>query len=729
MILIDRKKTRTLDSLLQRIVLVRLLLPLMTLSTIAICGAGYLGKRTLENQLHTRVLYTARIIDRYLDQACRTLDVVAQAAAISNRNDLSVIMQSTWKAYGYFDTLYLLNSKSRITLLVPFNLHYNGLDMSNLPSFRQTGDKNKIMISRPFISLRTGNPTVYLIRELSRKGKVVGELSLESLQNEIRSGMNSTDHDIIFIMDQTGLLLAHPSFELVKQQTNQSSLEIFRRGLEKPVTLLYEYEDTMVLGSAERVERAGWIVVNQIPVSVSFYPYVLVLALTLLTFMVIWLALTWSLRRQLQRHVAIPLKQLSRGTGALANGDFEKGKSLVSLPDAFNELTSLIKDFQHMSDALETRQIALQESEERYRSLFHRVPVPLWRSTPEGHFLDINQACIHMLGGPDQETLLKVNTRDLYVNPEDRQQWQNIAKREKIVRDFEVQLRRYDGKIIWGRLTCLAVLDSAGNQISYEGSIEDITRHKLAEEEILQLNKELELRVAQRTAQLKAANKELKAFAYTVSHDLRAPLRHIEGFIKLLNKESRSRLNRQSLEYISVISDSTRKMGELINDLLSFSRVGRLEMKLDEVDLKALARDIIGELSIDINGRDIQWQIEGLSAVKGDASLLKIVMMNLFSNAVKFTRFKDRAIIEAGCKEGEEEITVFIRDNGVGFDQAYADKIFGVFQRLHRAEEFEGTGVGMAIVQRIIHRHGGRIWVEGEKDRGATFYFSLPKIQ
>jgi PAS domain S-box-containing protein len=528
-------------------------------------------------------------------------------------------------------------------------------------------------------------------------------------------------------MDQSGMLLAHPVSDLVKQQTNQSYLEIFRRGLSEDVTLLYEYAGTMVLGSAVRVKKAGWVIVDQVPLSASLTPYAWALGVTLLSSLVIWMGLTWNLRRQLQRHVVIPLVQLSRGIGALANGDFSQGKALASIPAAFTELTSLVTDFQQMSDALEARQAALQESEERYSTLFNRVPVPLWRMTPTGQYLDINPAGVNILGGPDHETLLKVNDTEFYVNPEDRQRWHSIAERDGIVHDFEVQLRRRDEKIIWGRLTSRAIQNSKGKILYYEGSLEDITERKKSKEKIHQLNMELEQRVFERTAQLEAANKELEAFAYSVSHDLRAPLRHIDGFIKLLIKKTGNRLDQQSQRYLSLIENSAIKMGNLINDLLSFSRLGRQELKFNKVDLGVIVHDVIEDLEPDTAVRNIKWLIEGLPVINGDSSMFQIVMMNLISNALKFTMPREEAVIEVGSESREGETIVFIRDNGVGFDPEYADNLFGVFQRLHRIDEFEGTGVGLAIVQRIIHRHGGRVWAEGEIGKGAVFYFSLLK--
>ena len=247
---------------------------------------------------------------------------------------------------------------------------------------------------------------------------------------------------------------------------------------------------------------------------------------------------------------------------------------------------------------------------------------------------------------------------------------------------------------------------------------------------ILRYNQALKRQVEERTAQLEAANKELEAFAYSVSHDLRAPLRHIDGFLEMLQGRTKTTLDDKSQHYMEVISDSAKKMGALIDDLLSFSRMGRSEMFKSQVNLDELVRDIIQEFRIETEGRNIRWEISPLPSVTGDRSMLRIVLVNLLSNALKFTRPRQQAEIEIGYTPGtKDETVVFIRDNGVGFDMNYADKLFGVFQRLHRVDEFEGTGIGLANVFRIINRHGGRTWAEGEVDHGATFYFSLPQLK
>jgi two-component system, sensor histidine kinase and response regulator len=239
-------------------------------------------------------------------------------------------------------------------------------------------------------------------------------------------------------------------------------------------------------------------------------------------------------------------------------------------------------------------------------------------------------------------------------------------------------------------------------------------------------NEALERQIRERTAQLEAANQELEAFSYSVSHDLRAPLRHIDSFSKLL-LQSETSLTEQGRRYLDTVTGATRRMAQLIDDLLNLSRNSRAEMRRTRVDLQEMVDEIIRRLRPETEGRNILWKKGQLSQVQADPALLQQVLSNLLLNAVKYTRQRNPAEIEIGClRDKVNEVTVFVRDNGAGFDMTYVDKLFGVFQRLHGTDEFEGTGIGLAIVRRIITRHGGRTWAEGKVDSGATFYFTLP---
>jgi signal transduction histidine kinase len=257
---------------------------------------------------------------------------------------------------------------------------------------------------------------------------------------------------------------------------------------------------------------------------------------------------------------------------------------------------------------------------------------------------------------------------------------------------------------------------------SRDGLQKEVTERRMREEQIRELHRQLE----RRSAQLEASNKELEAFAYSISHDLRAPLRHMMGFSELLQQHTVTALDEKSRRYTTTILDAAKRMGALIDDLLAFSRLGRAETRASTVSLRDVVNEVVEELRPDMAGRTVSWRIGDLPDLYCDRSMLRMVFVNLIANAIKFTRPRELAAIEIGSLEDARGVVVFVRDNGVGFDMKYSHKLFRVFQRLHGSEEFEGTGIGLATVQRIIQRHGGTAWAEGSVNGGATLFLALP---
>lgn len=271
-------------------------------------------------------------------------------------------------------------------------------------------------------------------------------------------------------------------------------------------------------------------------------------------------------------------------------------------------------------------------------------------------------------------------------------------------------------------------IDASISQVETDGQrlytviLRDITERREAEEKIRQLNADLELRVRERTEELIAANREMEGFTYSVAHDLRAPLRHMDAFSKILMEDFSDNLPEEALRYLKAIRDGSRTLSRLVEDLLNLARIGRQELHREPVDMTEMLRTVISDVRADVPERNIEWRIQPLPMLECDPGLMRQVLVNIISNAVKYSRPRALAVIEIGPIQTESEKGFYVKDNGVGFDMKYLDKLFGVFQRLHRVEDFEGTGVGLAIVHRIVRKHGGRIWVEAALGEGATFY-------
>jgi PAS domain S-box-containing protein len=339
----------------------------------------------------------------------------------------------------------------------------------------------------------------------------------------------------------------------------------------------------------------------------------------------------------------------------------------------------------------------------------------------DGYFKTLNPVWEELLGFSRKELMDRPYVE--LVHPDDREATE--AEASKVadggeVTFFENRFRCRDGSYRWLSWSARSALPE---RLIY-ATARDVTESKQAVLQIAQLNETLQ----HRAAELEAANKELEAFSYSVSHDLRAPLRHLDGFVDLLKRRSSAVLDDKSRQYLDCIAGSANQMGRLVDDLLSFSRMARSEMHQHRLSLTQLVGEVRADLRRDSQGRAIQWKIDPLPDVHGDAPMLRVALMNLLGNAVKYTRERSPAIIEVGAAANESEHTIFVRDNGVGFDMKYAGKLFGVFQRLHFDDEYEGTGIGLASVHRIILRHGGRTWAEGLEGKGATFYFTLPKV-
>ncbi|MFQ5644260.1 MAG: PAS domain S-box protein [Thiogranum sp.] len=379
-------------------------------------------------------------------------------------------------------------------------------------------------------------------------------------------------------------------------------------------------------------------------------------------------------------------------------------------------------------DIAERRQAeqARLESERRYHALARIAPVGIFRTDVDGNCIYTNERWCQIAGMRPEQALGEGWSGALH--PEDREQvfaeWYRAAQAQ-VPFHTECRFQRPDGGESWLLVQATAEQDGQGNVIGYVGTITDISKQKNIEDELRIHRGHLEELVSERTHELEVANRELEAFAYSVSHDLRAPLRAIDGFSHALGEDCADAIGDLGRDYLRRVRAASQRMGELIDDILQLSRMARGDMEWSEVDMSALARAAVDRLREAEPGRRVDVRVaEGMRAA-GDKTLLGVLLDNLIGNAWKYTGRTDCASIETGVLEQDGEPVYFVRDNGAGFDMSYADKLFGIFQRMHKADEFEGTGIGLATVQRIVHRHGGRVWAEAEVDRGATFFFTL----
>ena len=390
------------------------------------------------------------------------------------------------------------------------------------------------------------------------------------------------------------------------------------------------------------------------------------------------------------------------------------------------QMTEIISDQGYQNLVLEEVNSSFNENNNRFYTIFYANPIPISIMEYDTKtYTNVNQSWCDFFGYQAEE-VIGSNYEKLHIITTETRKLidRTLEKKRKInTIEMEVYTKSGDKKIVYYNRVFIKIQDK--DYIVY--LMTDITERKEIERKMMNLNIELEEKVKQRTSELEASNKELESFSYSVSHDLRAPLRHINGYVDLLNERFRDDLSEKAQHYLEVISNASKQMGTLIDELLLYSWTGRQVISKIDIDMNSLIHEIVEKFYFEIQNRKIEWEILNLPTVNADYTMIKQVWINLIDNALKYSRNNEITKIRIGYSDEKDYYKFFIQDNGVGFDMKYAGKLFGLFQRLHSQTEFEGTGIGLANVQRIIHKHQGRIWADAELNKGATFYYTLPK--
>ena len=634
----------------------------------------------------------------YVDRIDLSLNGVPENVDVEKRQFLAQIMNKAER----FSVLYVLRPNADIYVLEPFELQpkLTKHNLADRPYYQEAVRTKDVAVSDGFLGADGILAVVILVPILAESGEVTGYLGgafhLTGL-SQLVSKERVMPFDAGFIVDRQGYLIAHTDTKLLQEGVRE-------RFIKHPLVSRFRSSKG---DPAEKDQAAIFLDDCVDPMDAKHYLAAYVP-----------LRSGWGLGLMRNRDSVIAeVRPVVWGITALAS------LLLVVISGLGVSIAHGIGQRWHGAER------ALRASEERFRIVAESISDVIYEWDLKDK-IDWYGDVDGLLGYPTGGFPRTLDGWAAALHPEDKERaWAAVGSQLKGAAPYDIEYRIADqgGGWQWWSARGNLLRDEWGEPKRWLGAVTDITERKRAEEEIRNLNAELEERVIQRTSLLEAANKELEAFTYSVSHDLRAPLRHISGYVDLLTDRCKDALPDKGKHYLDSIADSTRQMGLLIDDLLQFSRTGRIDMRQSDLDMNQALQEALRPLQQDNASRAIEWIIGLLPSVYGNHAMLRLVWANLLDNAVKYTRRREKARIEVGVRQENREIVFFVRDNGVGFDMKYAHKLFGVFQRLHPTEEFEGTGIGLANVRRIILRHGGRTWAEAELDQGATFYFSIPK--
>ncbi|MDH4263694.1 MAG: ATP-binding protein [Spirochaetia bacterium] len=652
------------------------------------------------------------------------------------------------EAYGYRDIMFVDQNGIVVytTNLAHFKIEYG----KHIPAmFEDVFEKSKTIISFSNVYRAPVSPQSFLmivaapVRNSQGMfiGEVFFEIDMKVVYNlvEDKTGLGKTGETLLGKKIDEGALFLNPIYH----DPDAALKRIAKKGSGLPILkavhgeigsgIAFDYYGDEVIAAWRPIPMLNWGMVAKIDTEEAFETVYgmrnrILILLVISTFIVSYFIM------QITRSIANPIVELTKTTKLLKEGDLSARAKVMSS----DEIGELAKNFNDMVEKLTSISVSLKDAQR----IAH---IGNWEMDLQTHELNWSDELFKIF--EFQKTIIPSNEIFLKQVHEDDKEFVKIIHTDSSILQtpYNIQYRLLfqDNRAKYVEEQCETIF-KGGKPVRTIGIIHDITLQREAEHEILMLNRDLENRVVQRTQQLETANKELEAFSYSVSHDLRAPLRSITGFAELLKNKNIDNLDEKSQHYLNVISESTVQMGRLIDDILSFSRMSRTELMETKIDFSVLIQNVIKKLDNEVKDRKIIWKINPVPNSTGDMSMMELAMTNLISNAVKFTKNCPVAEIEIGSLnfgensitgsvdhklDNDKEITYYIKDNGVGFDMNYAGKLFGLFQRLHRQDEFPGTGVGLANVQRIIKRHGGRIWAESKPGAGTIFYFTLPNHQ
>lgn len=731
------KDSPYLRQLFLHILLFRLLIPLMLVVLFAAIGVGYLSEQNLKNHQRQVVESMSHIVNYHIDHGKSILEAIGKVAETTDKSELSIFMKSAWESYGYFETIYYLDKDNKIILMTPLSLRYEGIDMSNISNFKEDGDQFNISISKPFISLRTGYPTVYLIRPLATGGYIIGELNLGLFQKEIKTVTDVSDNDFVFIMDQSGTLIAHPSLDLVRQQTNMSDLGIFNSVLENKENNIYPYDESVVIGNAVKLNETNWIIVDQVSIYGFINDYIFILAALLILFIIIFVGLVLNFQKQLNKYVVAPVEKLTKKTNALTIGDFNNSEIFTPIPTTFAELDKLFIDFQFMTNNLEARESALKESENRYRGLSTRIPIGVFRATLTGEILGANPMFKAIFGYSDYDEILNQNIMEvLWPDCVFNEKYKYTIEDIQNLNNFETKVKRYDGEIIWIQIDSHIVYNMTGKSEFFEGCIQDITERKQTEAKVKNQQELLFKSEKEKREALEKALAMKDEFISLLSHEFKTPLNVIYSAVQLIEGVYLKKIPERVQELIGNIKQNTFRQLRLANNLLDVTRMnsGQFKLNMKKFDIVFLSRAITEsvELYADQKGIDIYFESDIESKIINmDEEKFERILLNILSNAMKFTESGGEITVTVNENRSLNAVQIKVADTGIGIPKDKQEIIFERFGQVdtNLSRQAEGSGIGLSLAKLLVNILEGTIEVESELGVGSTFTITLPTIK